>query len=49
MVRRDAAKTLDVILAVSPTALYDDRSKPAAIRAGDLTNASGIAISTKAD
>ena len=47
VVRRDAAKTLDVILAVSPTALYDDRTKPAAIRAGDLTNASGIAISTK--
>lgn len=43
VVRRETSKYNDVILAVSPTALYDDRTKAAAIRANDLTNASGVA------
>lgn len=47
VVRRDSVKTNDVIASVSPTALYDDRTKVAAIRANDLNNASGVAVSQK--
>ena len=47
VVRRSSGPSNDVIIAVSPTALYDDRSKATAIRANDLTNASGVAVSQK--
>ena len=47
VVRRVSGLTNDVILAVSPTAQYDDRTKATAIRANDLTNASGVAVSQK--
>ena len=47
VVRRVSGQTNDVIIAVSPTAQYDDRTKATAIRANDLTNASGVAVSQK--
>ena len=47
VVRRNSGPSNDVIIAVSPAAQYDDRTKATAIRAGDLTNASGVAVSQK--
>ena len=44
-VRRTGA--VDIIVAVSPRTLYDDTSKPTAIRVNDLTNSTGVATPNK--
>lgn len=44
-VRRTGA--VDIIVAVSPRTLYDDASKPTAIRVNDLTNSTGVATPNK--
>ena len=46
-VRRAGNNYNDVIVAFSPTAMYDDASKPTAIRVIDLVNASGVAEAQK--
>jgi hypothetical protein len=44
-VRRTGA--VDIIIAVSPRALYDDATKPTAIRVNDLVNSTGVAAPNK--
>ncbi len=44
-VRRGSA--VDIIIAVSPRTLYDDATKPTAIRVNDLVNSTGVATPNK--
>lgn len=46
-VRRTSSNYDDIIVAFSPTALYDDNTKLTAIRVTDLVNASGVAEAGK--